>query len=61
MQVIPDQGFTDKQNMGAAITKDPNTTALDFATISPAYYNVTAVATGTSGKTATSTIEVNNQ
>ena len=61
VQFILDQGFADQQNMGAAITNAPYSTTFNFATISPAYYNVTAVATDTSGKTATNTVEVNNQ
>jgi hypothetical protein len=60
VQFVVDLGYSDQQNVGAAITKAPYTTTFNFATLGAAWYNVSAVATDKSGNTATSTIEVHD-
>ncbi len=60
VQFIIDYGYSDQENAGAAITKAPYTTTFNFATLSAAWYDVTALATDTAGNTATATIEVDD-
>ncbi len=60
VQFVIDLGFSDQENAGAAITKAPYTTTFNFATLSAAWYDVSAVATDTAGNTATATIEVDD-
>jgi len=45
VQFVVDLGYSDQQNVGAAITKAPYTTTFNFATLGAAWYNVSAVAT----------------
>jgi hypothetical protein len=60
VQFVIDLGYSDQENAGAAITKAPYTTTFNFATLSAAWYDVSAVATDTAGNTATATIEVDD-
>ncbi len=58
VQFVIDLGYSDQENAGAAITSSPYSTTFNFATLAPAWYTVSAVATDTAGNTATSTIDV---
>jgi hypothetical protein len=60
VQFVIDLGYSDQENAGAAITRAPYTTTFNFASLSAAWYDVSAVATDTAGNTATATIEVDD-
>jgi uncharacterized protein YjdB len=60
VQFVIDLGYSDQENAGAAITRAPYTTTFNFASLSAAWYDVSAVATDTEGNTATATIEVDD-
>jgi len=59
VQFVIDLGYSDQEN---AERRSPGsyTTTFNFATLSAAWYDVSAVATDTAGNTATATIEVDD-
>jgi hypothetical protein len=60
VQFVIDLGYGDQENAGPALARAPYTTTFNFATLSAAWYTVSAVATDTAGNTATATIEVDD-